>query len=825
MAVTHYAQPPPMSQPTRYIQVLSGSHGNEYNQRHNVVTHVAETRFRGRTMGKWIIFGIAAALTVAFTIWWWVPSLDAHLPFVETLCGPVECSFAERASIYGGVIALIAIAFALYSFLTSGQRASEPPASTIRAGITRTGDLHDNSVGTVGRDVSGAGAIGMATAARGSAVFTGDNPTVHIGPSQSDSAPPHTSALHQLRQPVADFTGRQEVLARLLQAVGDSGVAISGVRGMGGIGKTELALVLAHRRALHYPDAQIFRDLRGASEEPATVSEAMAHVIRAFDPQVQLPQDQGALSALYHSTLSGKKALLLLDNASGADQVEPLIPPSGCLLLVTSRARFTLPGMHTEDVDTMSPEEARDLLLAIAPRIGDQADVIAELCGCLPQALRLAGSALAVRNDLTPEAYIGRLQGSTSRSQELEEAYASIATSYDLMNEESQTRFRLLAVFPETFDVAGAAAVWELDIAQAQDTLSDLRTYNLLEWSEATRRYHLHDLVSDFADSRSDDSERAEGALRHSAHYAEVLKQADDLFVEGGDSTLMGLAIFDAESENIRAGQRWAADNHGSASAARELCNRYGSVGSSIFMIRVHPTERIRWLEAGLQAARELNDRSAEAIHLGGLGIANDQLRQYRKVIEYYNQRLDIAQEQDDRRGEATALGNLGLSFHSLGEYRKAIEHLQRSLVISRESGNRRDEGRSLGGLGITHDRLGEHRRAIEFGEQHLAIARELGDRLGEGQSLGNLGSAYHALGENDKAIVYYDQRLEIAREIGDRLGEAHGLFNMSTSLYALGDHEAAIERMAQAITIYEAIGVPSADDARDLLAGWRGEV
>src|SRR6266545_838777 len=207
--------------------------------------------------------------------------------------------------------------------------------------------------------------------------------------------------LHQLPPPPADFTGREADLAELRAAVAKGGVTIFGVRGMGGIGKTALALKLSREVAPLYPDAQIYLDLQGVSDHPVPPAQAMAHVIRAFHPGTRLPESEAEIAALYLSALHGRRALLLMDNAAGADQVRPLIPPEGCLLLVTSRFFFHLPGFQVKDLDEMPLEDARALLLQIAPRIGDQADRIAEICTGVPLALRQAAGTIAERPDLS----------------------------------------------------------------------------------------------------------------------------------------------------------------------------------------------------------------------------------------------------------------------------------------------------------------------------------------------------------------------------------------------------------------------------------------
>jgi len=176
--------------------------------------------------------------------------------------------------------------------------------------------------------------------------------------------PAPESYLHQLPAPPHDFTGRKTELDELTHAV-DRGVTISGVQGQGGVGKTALALQLAQKLLPLYPKAQFFLDLRGVSDSPLTPAEAMSHVIRAYHPDQRLPDDEGGLKAIYQSVLHDQKALLLMDNAKDKDQVLPLIPPHTCCLIVTSRQHFTLPGLHAQNLEVMSPDDARDLILRI----------------------------------------------------------------------------------------------------------------------------------------------------------------------------------------------------------------------------------------------------------------------------------------------------------------------------------------------------------------------------------------------------------------------------------------------------------------------------
>src|SRR6185295_8838044 len=156
---------------------------------------------------------------------------------------------------------------------------------------------------------------------------------------------PEVRPLHQLPTPPSDFGGRTEDLAELRRSVKKCGATIWGLQGTGGVGKTAFALILADQIAADYPDAQIFLDLQGVSERPISSTEAMAHVIRSFHPNMKLPEEGPRLEALYRDVLSGKRVLLLMDNASGSDQVAQLVPPASCALLVTSRQKFALPGL------------------------------------------------------------------------------------------------------------------------------------------------------------------------------------------------------------------------------------------------------------------------------------------------------------------------------------------------------------------------------------------------------------------------------------------------------------------------------------------------
>jgi tetratricopeptide (TPR) repeat protein len=493
-----------------------------------------------------------------------------------------------------------------------------------------------------------------------------------------------------------------------------------------------------------------------------------------------------------------------MDNAAGREQVLPLIPPPGCVLLVTSRNHFILNGLVAKNLEALEARDAKQLLLKIAPRIGKCAEKIAELCGYLPLALELAASALHKFVMLTPEEYVQRLSNATKR---LELVKASLSLSYDLLTEELQKLWRRLAVFPNTFDTAAVAALWELKIEETQERLAELISYSLVEWNDTTRRYRLHDLVRLFADACMDESEGLAARKIHATYFRDLLVQAEQFYRKGGAEIINGLALFDLERENIEAGQRWAAMLIGKDATATELSMRYYNEGWCVLELRLHPREKINWLELSLKAARLLEDKGNEGNALCNLGIVYRHLGEPRKAIEHHQQYLEIAREIGDRYDEGRALGSLGLAYADLGEPRKAIQLYEQNLAIAQEIGDHRGEGIALGNLGNAYVDLGEPRRAIEFYEQRIAIAREIGDRLGEGNALGNLGLAYAALGETRKAIEFYEQALQIDREIGDRRGEGTDLGNLGVAYKNLGETRKAIQFYEQYLAIAREIG------------------
>jgi tetratricopeptide (TPR) repeat protein len=511
----------------------------------------------------------------------------------------------------------------------------------------------------------------------------------------------------RLRAPPSRFTGRERELRELTSQIGPGGVLISG---LGGIGKTALALKLVQTLAPRYPDLQIAIDLKGISEDPLPPAATMGEVISAFLPAVPLPERPEELAGLYHAVLQGQRAVLLLEDARDQAQIEPLLPPAGSVLIVTSRRRFALPGVHVLSLDRLDASEAPALLLRLAPRIDrETACKLAELCGGVPLALRVALGALSTRLDLTTEAYADRLQDAQARYEQVD---AALRVSFALLDPVLQILWAHLGLFTSYFSERDAGAIIGA-FPVIHEALGDLVAYGMLEYNAATDLYSLHRAGRRFAMSHLTETDRMEAELQ-----------------------LQYLS---------------------NSSRAHRLV-------ASLDLVE---------LESAISVARCTGQRQAEVLYLKRMADPDFDLGDARSP-DLAEQALAICREFSDRSRESQMLNKLCLLYERLNDDRRAIEHGEQALVIFRELGDLRAESHMLETLGRLYERLKDDHRAIEIHQQRLAVARERGFIHEQARSARQLGLNYQKLGELDKAIAALQICVDIERASGHRWAERH---------------------------------------------------
>jgi tetratricopeptide (TPR) repeat protein len=612
---------------------------------------------------------------------------------------------------------------------------------------------------------------------------------------------------HQIRRTPAGFKDRDEEVASILDQI-DKGDAIIGINGMGGIGKTALALAVSNRIKDRFPDGQIFLELLGTSENPLTPAVAMSHVIQAFDPKAYLPKTENGINGLYATVLTDKNALLLLDNAANREQVELLLPPAGSSLIITSEFSFVLPGLKEIELESLPPDDAKNLLLEIDGRIGEKADDIAELCGYLPLALHNAACILAETKNISVAEYIKKLKDSKSR---LKLVDATFSLSYKLLPPNLKEFWGIVSIFPSDFDNAGAAFVGKMDSIDALDSLGELIRRSLIFYIPATERdevgrYLLHDLARIYANTQFalDESKEFEAQQLHAEYYQLQLQHANDLYLHGDMDLLHGLKLFDLERPNIVHGQKWAEMNTIKSPKIAAICSKFANSENVLYM-RLHSNDYIRWLESAIIADRQIKDQKSEANHLRILASAHRELSEFEKSVEQSKESLNIAKNIDDRILQVNALIELANGYFALDKYNDAISYYETALSVSKDIGYPRGEGGALRGLGITYRNIGLARRSIDYQKKYLKIAHKLGDKSNEGKAYGNLGRAYLDIGDVSRGIRCHELQLTMSREIGDRRGEGRALSNLGHAYNH--EFEKSIKYSNMALKIFQETG------------------
>jgi tetratricopeptide (TPR) repeat protein len=613
--------------------------------------------------------------------------------------------------------------------------------------------------------------------------------------------------LHQLRAPVTDYVGREREIVELTSVLTSGGGAtISGVAGMGGIGKTELALVVANALTERYPDAQIVLNLQGSREPALSVAQAFQQILRTFQPDAHLPDDEPSLVAAYRSVLSGKHVLILADDAKDAAQVKPLLPPPGSALLITSRQRFTLPGMRRFDLERLDVREAVALLRDICRRLSDdEAGQIAAASGRLPLALRIAGGLLANDETLGVDRYLGRVADERRKLEAFRDpddadldVEASIALSYDLLGQQAQAALRCLGVFAASFDLEAASAVLA---HESQDELESklglLYRRSLVEFVPDQRRYDLHELVRVFALARlhevSPDEERG-ARLRHARHYIGQANSMNERYQQGGEESQQSLLLFDQERPNLNAARRWLQGQAGNAEVDQLLVTEARAtnyIGEVRFQRR---SEQLPQLEAALAAAQRLGDIDAQCRFLGNLGNVYFDLQDLAKAREFYDANVAVAEQHGQQSSLVSALYNRGLLLiHAHAEEEHILSDLTRAEELARESGMTEHEARMAelhGQRLFAAKRFGE---ALPLLEHAVALNRQAqGSAIALSSSLYLLADLTRSLGSPEQALEYAEEARTLAEQADDRP-------YLSCALRVIGDIHLARSELAQA--------------------------
>ena len=678
-----------------------------------------------------------------------------------------------------------------------------------------------------------------------------------------------SSLPRELPRAPADFTGRIAELVALIEP-GREGT-ISTIDGMGGIGKSALAVHAAHRLAAAFPDGQLYLDLQGAAvgRSPVEPAVALGHLLRSLGATPDdIPATVPEASARFRSLAAGKRLLFVLDDAAGADQVRPLLPGSStCHVIITSRAVLgTLEGSTPVHLGVLSGGDALDLLSRIAGRERVEAEQAAAkdvvcLCGWLPLALRVAGARLTARPGETIADLAARLADASLRLETLragdlsvrasfEVSLSSLDSSPDPVDREAATAFGLasLAEGPD-LPLAAAACLLDIDQRTARSQLERLVDAQLME-SPASDRYRFHEVVRLYARERATRIPVAErlAAIERLAAFSTAtawrtlallrpgdrrLKTADPRWTRGGltfGDAAAAARWLEAERANLVATIRQVAALAGAGPAAlpRELP---GQLACSLFGLLTlgHLHELAVVDETAVRAVRNLGDRAGEASAHNDLGLVYEAQGRFADAGACHERARDLYEAAGDRHGQAAALGNLGLVHERMDRPKDAIACQRASLDLFRQLGGRRGEAISLHNLGVASARAGRLDEALEHLHAGLSIFGEIGAPLGQAAGLHHLGLVYEHLGRWEEAVECQGESLRLYREQGSSLGEAHSLMGLGGALARMGRHEDAINCLSGSLEVFRRVGARRDEavvlrDLGDLLASVRDD-
>ncbi|WP_232521579.1 AfsR/SARP family transcriptional regulator [Micromonospora phaseoli] len=644
-------------------------------------------------------------------------------------------------------------------------------------------------------------------------------------------------------------------LDRLLPGTVDAqpAAAIAAISGGPGTGKTALAVHWAHSVREHFPDGQLYVNLRGFHPTGPVVSahEAMRTFLESLGVAPRrVPQSQEGRVNLYRSLLADRRVLVVLDNARDAEHVRPLLPGSaGSAAVVTSRNRLTglvaVENVTAVGLEALSPEDSRELVgrRLGAARLAAEPDAAAEigrLCGHLPLALAILTARATVQAELPLASFVEYLRAERDRLDALRgdettiDIRAVFSWSYGVLSPEAARLFRLLGAHTgPDIGVEAAASLADCSVDRVRAPLAELVRGSLIE-EEPHDRYTLHDLLRVYAlevagtvDSATD---RRAATRRMLDHYlsgaigaSRVLDPHRDATRPGRppvgprhfDSRADATVWFAVERQNLLAVQ----------DASTDACmdDRTWWLGWALAGYLQRSGHWQNWADTqsvALEAARRLGDLQREAYAHRNIGLAYARMGEFGEATACYRRALELYERIGDLAGAASAHLNLGWVADRRQHFTEALHHAEQALTLYRSAQHPAGEADSLNTIGWYQIQLGDYRSALALCRQALAVQQAIGDRPGQADTWDSLGYAYHHLGDHEQALGSYRQALALYSEATDRYHESLVLNHMGDTHRAAGDVTAAGDFWREALRILDELGHAEAADVRDKLTG-----
>jgi DNA-binding SARP family transcriptional activator/tetratricopeptide (TPR) repeat protein len=643
-----------------------------------------------------------------------------------------------------------------------------------------------------------------------------------------------TPVPRQLPPMISRLSGREAEMRRISSLLDETGAGtglpIAAIVGRAGVGKTELALQTAHRLSPSYPDGQLYIDLREGELQPTNV---LSQFLRALGVTV-IPRLLEERGALFRSTVAGSRVLLLLDNAGSFEQIRPLLPGgSPSAVLITGRHHpIGLPEHRVVRLDVLGNEGAVELLThdigahraALEP---DAVRTLAEQCGGLPLALRIAGARLAVRPQWTVGTLVDLLSDSRTMLDVLShgdlEVRASLDVSYQGLSRKAQKLFRRIGLLgsPQIAHWLGEALLGD---DAAQDAFDELVDASLLV--RRGQRYVMHDLVRAYAGESAltgDGEEQRRTAVERACKRFLFLADRAHQRSYGGHFTLLrGKDTGDSQDDGLADALfgndplGWLEDERTTLLASvrqaaahdlDELCWNIAMTAITLFEVRAYYDEWRTVAEIALESCRRAANTRGEGAMLYSLSTLAIFQQRYNEAQPLLVQAIDIFELIGEVHGMALALRNLALSMRVRGEVDAALDRYRQALPLLEAVGDPAAEGHVLVSIAAIHLEEGRLGEAEPLLDRALAIFRDEGVPRGEAQALKRIADLALLRGDAPRALEEFEGALAIVRSIRDRIGETYVLHGTGEAQAALGRADQAERVLSHALAMAQELG------------------
>ncbi|MBE1573423.1 BTAD domain-containing putative transcriptional regulator [Amycolatopsis roodepoortensis] len=655
----------------------------------------------------------------------------------------------------------------------------------------------------------------------------------------------------QLPADLPAFGGRAAELRTVLEIgqAGSTGPRLIAIDGMPGVGKTALAVHAAHRLAPLFPDGQLFVNLEGFSPagDPVDPGAALEALLRSLGIQgSDIPSGTEQRAALFRSCLAGKRVLLVLDNAIGAAQVNPLLPGSAsCCVLITSRTRLVdLDGAELLSLEPFSRADAVELLGRIVGpsrlrrESPDAADQVASLCGDLPLALAVTASRLRARASWTLDFVARQLRDERNRFGELTAGERDVAgafrVSYLNLTETERRVFRRLSHHPgAAFDLHSTAALAEVSLGEARRLAERLVDVNLLR-QPSMDRYEMHDLLRSYGRelllAEEPEHQREAMMRRLFDYYRSTVAAAMEFIDPDSEDEPGGLEVpkseygqsfadydqaahwMDAQWQNVLP-VAVAMNNHQQYSDLVPFCSAVWRYFDNRGYYR-----QARELETlALSAARVTGNVVLEyqALHMYALTLWR--LDEFTEANRLFNEVFELAATTGDIRMQCRARGNSGVTHWLKGESDEAIEHLGWVRETAHAHGSVLIEARARHRIGLIHTENRRYPEAAEELDKALRLAQENESPDLEAECFLALGINSRGLGDGALAVSQLTTAVEVLESTGNRsmLPIAHK--EMAFAFDILGERPNADRHRRFALRLYSDLGISESPEVREL--------